>query len=284
MSIFSNRTAVVTGGASGIGFALATAFLEAGANVVIADVEEAALDRALGELAEQGFGEDRTLGVRTDVRSFEQVQSLADQTLEKFGSVHYVCNNAGVETGGSFGQIPESAWRWVMDVNFFGILNGCRAFLPLLAQNADTHIVNTASVAAFASGAPMMIPYGASKMAVLGLSESLEAELRGNDSSVHLSVLAPGPVKTNMVRAERNRPDDVPAASEAGRIATLARLEKITEEAGLEPSQVAQEVLSAIEDKRFFVLTHPDIAVNGVKARLKWMETGEAPARREAGK
>ncbi|WP_293953143.1 SDR family NAD(P)-dependent oxidoreductase [uncultured Corynebacterium sp.] len=171
MSTFSNRTAVVTGGASGIGFGLTTAFLEAGANVVIADVEDAALDRALAEL--ERFG-DRVIGVRTDVRSHDEMQALADRTIDTFGAVHYLCNNAGVETGGSFSQIPESAWRWVMDVNYFGVLNGCQVFLPLLEQHEGTHIVNTASVAAFASGAPMMIPYGASKMAILGLTESLE--------------------------------------------------------------------------------------------------------------
>lgn len=284
MGTFTDRTAVVTGGASGIGFGLVTGFLQAGANVAVADVEEAALERALAQLAEQGFGPDRVIGVRTDVREVEEVRALAERTIEAFGAVHYLCNNAGVETGGSFGQIPEAAWRWVMDVNFFGVLNGCRVFLPLLEQHEDSHIVNTASVAAFASGAPMMIPYGASKMAILGLSESLEAELRGSDSPVHLSVLAPGPVKTNMTRAERNRPADVPAAQEQARKAAIAQLAKVTEEVGMEPAQVAEQVLQAIEDKRFFILTHPEIALNGIRARLAWMETGEAPARREAGK
>lgn len=281
MTTFTNRTAVVTGGASGIGFALTEAFLNAGANVVIADVEDSALDRALAEF--ERFG-DRVIGVRTDVRKIEDVQALADRTIEAFGAVHYVCNNAGVETGGSFNQIPETAWRWVMDVNYFGVLNGCQVFLPWLEQHEDTHIVNTASVAAFASGAPMMIPYCASKMAVLGLSESLEAELRSNDSTVHLSVLAPGPVKTNMSNAERNRPSDVPQPQEEARKATIAQLAKITEEVGLEPSDVADQVLQAIVDKNFFILTHPEIALNGVRARLNWMETGEAPPRRVAGK
>lgn len=284
MGTFTKRTAVVTGGASGIGFGLTTAFLQAGANVAIADVEEAALDRALTELGEQGFGPDRVIGVRTDVRQVEDVQALADRTVETFGAVHYLCNNAGVETGGSFSQIPESAWRWVMDVNYFGVLNGCRVFLPLLEQHPDAHIVNTASVAAFASGAPMMIPYCASKMAILGMTESLEAELRTNNSSVHLSVLAPGPVKTNMTNAERNRPADVPEAQEAERKAAIAQLAKVTQEVGMEPSQVAEQVLQAIEDKRFFILTHPEIALNGIRARLNWMETGEAPPRRVAGK
>lgn len=284
MTTFEKRTAVVTGGASGIGLGLTTAFLEAGANVAIADIEDAALDRALTQLGEQGFGPDHVIGVRTDVRHVEDVRALADKTVEAFGAVHYLCNNAGVETGGSFSQIPESAWRWVMDVNYFGVLNGCRVFLPLLEQYDNTHIVNTASVAAFASGAPMMTPYCASKMAILGMSESLEAELRTRDSTVHLSVLAPGPVKTNMTNAERNRPADVPAAQEEARKAAIAQLAKVTQEVGMDPSQVAEQVLQAIEDQRFFILTHPEIALNGVRARLNWMETGEAPARREAGK
>ncbi|QGU04150.1 SDR family NAD(P)-dependent oxidoreductase [Corynebacterium comes] len=284
MGTFTNRTAVVTGGASGIGFGLTIAFLEAGANVAIADIEDAALDRALMDLEGRGFGPNRVIGVRTDVRHVEDVQALADRTVEAFGAVHYLCNNAGVETGGSFGKIPESAWRWVMDVNYFGALNGCRVFLPLLEQHPETHIVNTASVAAFASGAPMMIPYCASKMAILGLTESLEAELRTNDSNVHLSVLAPGPVRTNMTNAERNRPADVPEVHEEARKVAIAQLAKVTQEVGMEPSQVAEQVLQSIEDKRFFILTHPEIALKGIRDRLNWMETGEAPPRRVAGK
>lgn len=281
MKNFQGKTAVVTGGASGIGLGLVTEFLEAGANVVIADIEQAALDRAEQELSNY---HDQLLAVRTDVTDVLSIENLAEETVQRFGGVHIVCNNAGVETGGEFTQIPEDAWRWVMDVNFFGILNGCRVFLPLLEQQDEGHIVNTASVAAFASGTATMIPYCASKMAVLGMSESLDIELRARQSTVSVSVLAPGPVKSRMTEAERNRPSGVPAASGEDRIAAIERLAALTKESGLSPRVVAQQVLASITNKDFFILTHPDIAKQGVKTRLHWMETGQSPALRTAGK
>ncbi|MET4538634.1 NAD(P)-dependent dehydrogenase (short-subunit alcohol dehydrogenase family) [Arthrobacter bambusae] len=280
MKNFKNKVAVVTGGASGIGFAMAERFSAEGMHVVVADIEEAALDAAVDRLHKVGSS---ILGVQTDVSDAGSVRKLADETMEAFGRVDVLCNNAGVETGGTFLGIPERAWEWVMDVNFFGVLNGCRTFLPLLAQRDEAHIVNTASVAAFASGTATMIPYCASKMAILGLSESLEVELRTAGSPVGVSVLAPGPVKTNMPQAERNRPADVPAASEPARLATLERLSQLTEEKGLEPSAVADMVMSAIRANDFFILPHPELALAGVRKRLQWMETGQPPAIRQAG-
>ncbi|GAA3884344.1 SDR family NAD(P)-dependent oxidoreductase [Leifsonia kafniensis] len=276
---FTGRTAVVTGGASGIGFALAKRFLEEGARVVIADIEQSAIESAVAELT--ALGEVR--GIRTDVRDLDQVQALADATLEAFGRVDIVCNNAGVETGGTFLNITEQAWRWVMDVNFFGILNGCRVFLPILEANGGGHIVNTASVAAFNSGTATMTPYCASKFAVLGMSESLEVELRTTGSPVGVSLLAPGPVKTRMIEAERNRPADVPPATEPGRVAMMEKLAATTAEVGLDPAEVADQVLHAIRTNQFFVLTHPDMAMAGVQRRLDWMKTGVPPAARRAG-
>lgn len=276
---FTGRTAVVTGGASGIGFAMVQRFLEEGMGVAIADVEQSALDNAVRELSTFGT----VIGVRTDVRKVEDLEALAAATLDAFGGIDVVCNNAGVETGGSFLSIPEEAWRWVMDVNFFGVLNGCRVFLPILEANGGGHIVNTASVAAFNSGTATMTPYCASKFAVLGMSESLEIELRTAGSSVGVSLLAPGPVKTRMVEAERNRPQDVPAATEPGRLAVMERLAAKTAEAGLEPAQVAGKVLDAIRANDFFVLTHPEMAQAGVQRRLDWMATGIPPVARQAG-
>ncbi|WP_127131203.1 SDR family NAD(P)-dependent oxidoreductase [Georgenia sp. SYP-B2076] len=280
MKSFTDKVAVVTGGASGIGYALAERLLAEGAKVVIADIEQAALDRALTTLSAGGAP---VIGVRTDVSDPASLQDLADRTIEAFGKVNIVCNNAGVETGGSFLTIPEQAWRWVMDVNFFGVLNGCRIFLPLLQQQDEAHIVNTASVAAFNSGSATMTPYCASKFAVLGMTESLEIELRSGGSSVGVSLLAPGPVRTRMPDAERNRPSTVPAATEPGRVAVMERLAQASAESGLEPSYVADLVVDAIRENRFFVLTHPEMATAGVRKRLHWMETGEAPPARVPG-
>lgn len=275
----NGKVAVVTGGASGMGYAMAERFLTAGAKVVIADIEQSALDRAVAELG--ALGEVR--GVRTDVSSEESVQALADATVEHFGGVHILCNNAGVETGGTFGAIEARSWRWVMDVNFFGVLNGCRVFLPLLEQQEEAHIVNTASVAAFATGTATMTPYATSKFAVLALTESLDVELRARNATVSMHLLAPGPVKTRMVEAERNKPEGVRVSSEPERVQQMATLAKITAESGLEPAAVAEMVHDAIQSGTFFILTHPDLALAGVRKRLHWMETGEAPAPRIAG-
>ncbi|OJW02525.1 MAG: oxidoreductase [Microbacterium sp. 67-17] len=276
---FTGKTAVVTGGASGMGYAMAERFLAEGANVVIADIEREALDRAAHTLGLLGD----VLAVRTDVSSEESVQALADETIERFGGVHILCNNAGVETGGSFGAIAARSWRWVMDVNFFGVLNGCRVFLPLLEEQPEAHIVNTASVAAFNTGTATMTPYATSKFAVLALSESLDIELRARNATVAMHLLAPGPVKTRMVEAERNKPADVQLSAEPERIAQMENLARLTAEVGLEPSEVAGMVYDAIQDGGFFILTHPEHALTGVRKRLHWMETGEAPAPRIAG-
>lgn len=258
---------------------MARRFLEEGMQVVIADVEEAALYKAVRELS--AFGE--VMGKRTDVRRVEDMESLAAAALDTFSRIDVVCNNAGVETGGSFLSIPEEAWRWVMDVNFFGVLNGCRVFLPILEASGGGHIVNTASVASFSSGTATMTPYCASKFAVLGMSESLEVELRTSGSAVGISLLAPGPVKTRMIDAERNRPADVPEATEPGRVAVMERLAATTAEVGMDPDEVAGQVLDAIRTNKFFVLTHPDMAQAGVRRRLEWMATGTPPPARQAG-
>ncbi|MFH5823173.1 SDR family NAD(P)-dependent oxidoreductase [Georgenia sp. AZ-5] len=276
---FTDKVAVVTGGASGIGYAMAERFLTEGAKVVIADIEQAALDAALRTLGARG----EVIGVRTDVSDTASLQNLADRTVEAFGKVNVVCNNAGVETGGTFLNVPEQAWRWVMDVNFFGVLNGCRIFLPLLQQQEEAHIVNTASVAAFNSGSATMMPYCASKFAVLGMTESLEIELRGAGSHVGVSLLAPGPVRTRMPEAERNRPRTVPAATEPARVAVMEALARASAEIGLDPAHVAGLVVDAIRHNQFFVLTHPEMATAGVHKRLRWMETGEAPPVRVPG-
>ncbi|ASN40851.1 oxidoreductase [Arthrobacter sp. 7749] len=279
MQEFTGKVAVVTGGASGIGYALAERFLDEGMSVVIADVEQSALNTAVTALSAKG----RVIGVPTDVRNIEEIENLARTTVDTFGRIDVVCNNAGVETGGSFLSITESAWRWVMDVNYFGVLNGCRVFLPLLEANGGGHIVNTASVAAFNSGTATMTPYCASKFAVLGMSECLEVELRTAGSHVGVSLLAPGPVKTRMVDAERNRPTDVPVANEDTRVQVMERLAAVTAESGLEPAEVAGQVLTAIRNNSFFVLPHPEMAAAGVQRRMDWMATGTPPPLRQAG-
>ncbi|WP_032388704.1 SDR family NAD(P)-dependent oxidoreductase [Rhodococcoides fascians] len=280
MNSLEGRVAVVTGAASGIGFALAERFVADGMKVVLADVETAALDRSVAGLRANGAD---VIGVRTDVRDLDAVTALAEETISAFGAVHLVCNNAGVETGGSFLEIPARAWEWVMDVNFYGVLNGCRVFLPLLEAQDEGHIVNTASVAAFATGTATMTPYCVSKSAILGLTECLAIELDSAGSHVGVSILAPGPVKTKMPESERNLPQGVTAALETHRVALMEQLKAKAAADGLEPAAVADMVVDAVRNRQFHILPHPDMALAGVRRRLQWMETGVLPAARRAG-
>ncbi|UZF48524.1 SDR family NAD(P)-dependent oxidoreductase [Rhodococcus rhodochrous] len=280
MKVLNHRVAVVTGAASGIGLALARRLAVEGMHIVLADVEPDALEEATEQVRADGA---EAIGIRTDVRDLGAVQELAARTIEEFGAVHLVCNNAGVETGGSFLEIPDGAWRWVMDVNFYGVLNGCRVFLPFLAEQPEAHIVNTASVAAFTSGTATMTPYCVSKSAILSLSESLAIELHSSNSPVGLSLLAPGPVNTRMPDAERNLPEGLEPARDPQRVAMMAELRAKAQHAGLDPSEVAGMTVNAIRDNQFYVLPHPEMALAGVRRRLQWMETGVLPAPRKAG-
>ena len=195
--------------------------------------------------------------------------------------MHVVCNNAGVETGANVADIPVAAWEWVLGVNLWGVLHGCRTFLPLIRQQGEGHIVNTGSVASFATGLPTFSPYTTSKFAVLGFSECLEIELRTGGEDIGVSLLAPGVVATRMPDAERNRPEGVPSTEEDPlRHEILESLRTAVKQVGMDPAQVAGMVVDAIRHRRFFVLTHPENALEAMRKRLHWMETGEAPGTR----
>src|SRR5580704_11989819 len=157
MQEFKDRVAVVTGAASGIGFGLAAAFAAQGMNVVLADIEAAALSDAVATLRATGA---EVLGIRTDVTDSAAVQALADTAVERFGAIHVACNNAGVGGGGLSWEAPLDMWEWVLGVNMWGVINGVRAFVPILMQQPDAHVVNTASVAGLVAG-PYMGPYNA---------------------------------------------------------------------------------------------------------------------------
>jgi NAD(P)-dependent dehydrogenase (short-subunit alcohol dehydrogenase family) len=268
--------AVVTGAASGIGRALADRFAAEGMKVALADVEQAALDAALRELGATGAD---VIGVRTDVSRIEDVQTLAERTLRAFGGVHLLCNNAGVEGGAPFAEIPIELWEWVVGVDFWGVVYGCRTFLPLLAEQDEAHIVNTASLAALSAWFPTGTPYIVSKSAVLGLSENLHHELALTGSRVGVSVLCPGIVTSRLPWAGRNRPPGVEIDdAHPMRSGVIEGLKTILESGGGMPaSEVADAVVNAVRENRFFVLTHPEEARAAVEARLRWMETNEPP-------
>jgi NAD(P)-dependent dehydrogenase (short-subunit alcohol dehydrogenase family) len=259
MDDFEGRVAVVTGGASGIGFAMASRFAQEGMKVVIGDVEESALDAAVTRLRQQEF---EVTGVVTDVSQAESVENLARKTLDAYGKVHIVCNNAGV--GGSRATRVWHAslndWEWTLGVNLWGVIYGVRTFVPImLAQGEEGHVVNTASMAGLVQGNR---PYSVSKHAVVALSEALYDGLKLDGAKVSASVLCPGIVYTQLRTGERNRPARLQnlAASEQAPLdpEIVARNQRMTEETGIQPERAAEIVLEAIRDDRFYILTHTD--------------------------
>jgi NAD(P)-dependent dehydrogenase (short-subunit alcohol dehydrogenase family) len=253
MQDFTNRVAVVTGGASGIGFGLANAFAAEGMKIVLGDIEAAALDDAVGKL--EAAGAD-VIGVRTDVSDAAQVQALADAAVERFGAIHIACNNAGVGAGGLSWEAPLDTWEWVFGANLWGVIHGVRSFVPIMMKQPEAHVVNTASIAGLVAG-PFMAPYNASKHAVVALSETLYHEMALMAPHVKVSVLCPGWVQTKIAESARNRPDSPendPATS-----AGFAQVLKPLIDNGMPPEEVAAKVVAAIRDEQFWVLPHDGV-------------------------
>jgi NAD(P)-dependent dehydrogenase (short-subunit alcohol dehydrogenase family) len=266
MQSFRDKIAVVTGGASGIGFAMAERFAKEGMKIVLADVEPAALESARATLAASGAD---VLAVPTDVARGEAVAALARRTLERFGKVHVVCNNAGVSVGGPMWEHTEDDWRWVLGVNLWGVIHGIRSFVPImLRQNEPAHVVNTASLAGLTSN-PFLGVYNVTKHGVVTLSETLAQELAFVGAPVKVSVLCPGFVRTRIAESQRNRPADLPDGAERLRPEAFEQQIQALIAAGMPPSAVGELVFAAVRDERFYILPHPDITTTRVRARLQ---------------
>ena len=259
MEDLDGKVAVVTGGASGIGLALAHRFARGGMRVVVADVERAALDKATDALADQ-FGADDVAAVVTDVRDPSAVDALAAATFERFGTAHVLCNNAGVGIGGLAWTVPADRWRWIVEVNLLGVAHGIRSFVPRMIEQGEGHVVNTASAAGILTG-PAMSPYFATKHAVVALSESLHFDLQLTGGAVGVSVLCPEWVRTNIADSERNRPEEVAPAEAAPGLEADGDMLRVFMQglvaSGMDPDDIAAQVVDAIRTGRFWILTHP---------------------------
>jgi NAD(P)-dependent dehydrogenase (short-subunit alcohol dehydrogenase family) len=267
MKDFKSRVAVITGAASGIGRALAERCAREGMKVILADVEPGALADAEANLQAAG---GTVLAVRTDVSQAKEVEALAQKTLEAFGAVHLLCNNAGVATSGTV--VWESSltdWEWVIGVNLWGVIHGVRSFVPImLAQDTQCHIVNTASLSGLISF-PRGSVYAVTKHGVVTLSESLHHELTERGGKVKVSVLCPGLVRTRIVDCARNRPDRLAATAPMGPV-EAAGWETLRQQVqtGMPPAQVADAVFQAIREERFYILTHPE-GKDWIRTRLE---------------
>jgi NAD(P)-dependent dehydrogenase (short-subunit alcohol dehydrogenase family) len=267
-----DKVAVVTGAASGIGRALAGRFAAEGMKVVLADVEEAPLAAALREIEATGAA---ALAVRTDVQDGGAVEALAKQAIDRFGAVHVVCNNAGVGGGaGPMWALSEADWTWTLGVNLWGVIHGIRAFVPHLVAQGEGHVVNTASIAGLMSPA-MLGPYVATKHAVVALSEVLARDLQIAGSKVAVSVVCPGFVRTRIAESHRNRPAHLPGSFTPGAAAAAQRVHDLVA-AGIAPEVVADRVVEAVRESRFYVLSHPEL-LGGVKHRMDDILQGNYP-------
>ena len=244
ISDLKGKTVVVTGGGSGIGQGLVRAFVEVGANVVVADIEEDAAQTVAKEAESEGV---QALAVRTDVSDYQSVQELADRSFERFGAVHVVCNNAGVFIMGPLLDMIVEDWTWIFSVNVMGVIHGIHAFLPHMREQGEGHFVNTSSVAGLGGGGGGV--YGASKATVLNISESLHGELV--PLGMGCSVLMPANINSRILGAQRNRP------AEFGREAPEPLGRDVTN-FGIDAIHVGRSARKAVQEGTLYVPVYPE--------------------------
>jgi NAD(P)-dependent dehydrogenase (short-subunit alcohol dehydrogenase family) len=273
ISDFKNKTAVLTGAGSGFGLECARIGAKLGMNLVLADVQQDALDRTVAEMQAAGAP---VLAMRVDVSKADQMQALADAAFARFGTPHFVFNNAGVGAGGLIWENSLQDWEWVLGVNLMGVVHGVRLFTPMMlaAAKADPayqgHIVNTASMAGLLN-APNMGIYGVSKHAVVSLSETLYQDLALVTDQISASVLCPFFVPTGISQSHRNRPEElkVPGAKPTqSQLIGQAMSDKAVGSGKVTAAEVAQMVFDAIAANRFYIYSHPK-AIGSVQTRME---------------
>ena len=264
MQDFTNKVAVVTGGASGIGLGMVRAFANRGMKVVVADLDETAMASVLTELTDAGV---EAVTQRCDVSKLDQVEALAALAMERFGQVNVLCNNAGVGIPTPASRFKLDDWEWIINVDLWGPIYGVKTFLPLIEEAGEGHINSTSSMAGLISTSTLSA-YSVAKHGVVALMAALERELRSKKSNITASVLCPGPINTNI---SQNSVDNRP--SHQGREKRPVKKSKVTDsiqaslEAGMQPNEVGELVATAIEENKFWVLTHPHWA-KGVQKQL----------------
>ncbi|HEX4505653.1 MAG TPA: SDR family NAD(P)-dependent oxidoreductase [Alphaproteobacteria bacterium] len=256
MRTFRGRVAVITGGASGIGLALARRLGAEGMRLVIADIDEAAMKSAQGELEAAGY---EVLVHRTDVAKAEDIQALADASVKRFGSVNVLVNNAGVGGFQHFETTTAETWEWTIGVNLFGVVNGCRIFLPILEKQDEAHIVNVASVAGIYSYT-YLHPYNAAKAAVVALTEGMWREFGAEKPNVGMSVVLPGSIATAITNDERNAPPGHISRADADpSLAEFRKMYTAGIAAGMSPAEVAELIAAGIRERQLHIFTHPEM-------------------------
>ena len=256
MREFKNKVAVITGSASGIGRGVAEKCVQEGMKVVLADIEKSALEQTKKDLMPN---EDNVLAVPTDVSKESNMEELAEKTMEKFGAVHLLFNNAGVVCVGSpIWEMTQLDWQWIIGVNIWGVIYGLKVFIPImLQQDSDCHIVNTASIAGLSTVPDA--PYAMTKHGIVGLTEALHLQLRQIDSKIRVSVLCPGLIKTRIFHSDRNRPAELQNQSvdQTGTPEKQAAIERVIEmqETAMTPVQLADKVLKAIKEETFYIFS-----------------------------
>jgi NAD(P)-dependent dehydrogenase (short-subunit alcohol dehydrogenase family) len=278
-----NRVAVITGAASGIGKGIAHQLAKEGVNLILADIEERPLAEMEKELRATGVC---TLAVVTDVSKRESVFALADRAFERFDTVHILCNNAGVSGGlGPVWEIPQQDWDWITAVNFSGVVYGIQAFVPrMIEKNKEGVIINTTSIVGLTTGTTSV--YGITKHAISRLTEGLPYDLQAAGSKLKAALLVPGATATNILYADRNRPEGLTVPRDETELATLAerrrtRHERI-QQLGMKPEEVGALVVQAIKDGRFYILVDPEQSKRFLRLRMEGIlnDTGPRP---EAG-
>jgi len=260
MKEFEDKVAVITGAAHGIGFGIAERCAQLGMKVVLAGINADNLAAAEEKLRST---DATVLSIRTDVSKREDVEALAQKTLDMFGAIHLVVNNAGVAAGSSVWESTWEEWEWVMNVNLWGVVNGVKIFTPLmLTQDTEAHIVNVASVAGLLPDHPCA-PYQVTKHAVISLTENLYYSLAEQNSKVKVSVLCPGWVKTEILKAERNRPPELKnkpgsVADKRQRVESFREMQEAMDK-GMTVEELTTHVFQAIEQDQLYILSHPDV-------------------------